>query len=129
MPDKPLVLVCDDQPHILLTLSYLVKSIGGVEVITANNGQDAMKLAIDRKPVLLLMDVMMPNMDGYSACAQIRQAWGDYRGQIWFITARGSHTDLDHAREVGADRCINKPFDPDQILQLVRQALAPARAA
>lgn len=122
---KPLVLIADDQPHINLTLQFLVRSLG-VEVISANNGRDAVRLAIERKPALVLMDVMMPDTDGYSACKEVRSAWGEYHGQIWFITARGSNTDLSQAREVGANRCITKPFDPDLVLQAVREALGNA---
>ena len=119
---KPLVLIADEQPHINLTLQFLVKGLG-VEVISAYTGMDAIKLAIERKPALVLMDVMMPDTDGYSACREVRAAWGDYQGQIWFITARGSNTDLSQAREVGANRCITKPFDPDQVVKAVREAL------
>jgi len=123
MSDNFLVLIADDQPHIMLTLEYLVKRIHGAQVATTNSGQEAVKKAIDLKPKLVLLDVMMPDMDGYTACQAIREAWGEYAGQIWFITARGSHTDRLAAEEAGANRIINKPFDPDLLTKQITATL------
>ena len=130
MGEKPHVLIVDDQPHLLLTLEYLVRTVEGVSVLTATNGVDAVEFAAENKPRLVLMDVVMPELDGYAACQMIRQRWGRYCGQIWLITTRGSHADLDQARQVGADRCITMPFDPDLVLQMVRETLhAPTSSA
>lgn len=129
MAEKPLVLVVDDQPHVLLTLQYLVQSLGDVEVITASNGHDAVQLAVSRRPTLVLMDVMMPHVDGYSACQRIRELWGDHPGQIWFITARGSNNDIQQSQALRAERHITKPFDPDQVLRAVREALGRSAPA
>jgi two-component system, OmpR family, alkaline phosphatase synthesis response regulator PhoP len=124
MTNPPVVLIVDDQPHVRLPLEYLVRSIPGVQVLTAGNGVEAVALAVKHRPLLVMLDVMMPLMDGYAAAQQIRQVWGDHPGQIWFLTARGSNLDTDQAKAVGAAQFITKPFDPDRVVSLVRQLLA-----
>jgi CheY-like chemotaxis protein len=116
--------VADDQPNIRLPLEYLLKSIPGVTVVSASDGAKALELAVKHKPSLVLLDVMMPKMDGYTACRQIKQSWGDHPAEIWFITARGSNFDLEAAQKAGATHSIGKPFDPDHVLKQVRQYLA-----
>ncbi len=120
------ILIADDQAHVRLPLEYLVRTLPGVRVVTASNGRQAVELAVAQRPALVLLDVMMPELDGYAACRQIRQAWANHPGQIWFVTARGSTLDTDQAQEVGATRCITKPFDPDRILTLIREHLGLA---
>ena len=127
MSQSPLVLVVDDQPHERLPLEYLIKSLPGTRVLTAGNGQQAVELALKHRPLLVLMDVMMPLLDGYAAAQQIRAAWGDHPGQIWFLTARGSNLDSQQARAFGAVQFITKPFDPDRVLAQVRDFLAGCR--
>lgn len=119
----PVVLIADDQAHIVLALEFLVRSLGKARVMTATDGRDAVAKAIEHKPALVLLDVMMPQIDGYTAGKMIRESWAGHPGQIWFISARGSRTDADQAREVGGDRFINKPFDPDRVLKEIRQAV------
>lgn len=119
----PIVLIADDQPHIVLALDFLVRSLGKARVMTATDGRDAVNKAIQHKPALVLLDVMMPQIDGYTAGKMIREGWAGHPGQIWFISARGSRTDADQARVVGGDRFINKPFDPDRVLKEIRQAV------
>ena len=126
MSNDAVVLVVDDQPHVRVPLQYLLKSLAGVQVITASNGQVGVDLALKHRPLLVLMDVMMPVMDGYTAAQKIRDGWGAHPGQIWFLTARGSSMDTEQAKAAGAQQFINKPFDPDRIVSLVRQLLAPA---
>ncbi|MCC6580444.1 MAG: response regulator [Phycisphaeraceae bacterium] len=124
-----LVLICDDQPHIELTLKFLVSTLPDTKVMSCSDGEEAMRLAIEHRPDLILLDVMMPRVDGYAACEEIRRAWGDHPGKIWFITARGSSLDHDRARQVGADEVINKPFDPDRLLNRIREACVQTPAA
>lgn len=123
MSVQPCILVVDDQPHVLIPLQYLVQTLG-VHVLTATNGADAVELAIRHRPVLVLLDVVMPEVDGYEACRRIRAGWGDHPGRIWLITARGSNVDMAETRVCGAERCINKPFDPDRVLAEVRTVLS-----
>ncbi|MAX22876.1 MAG: hypothetical protein CMJ19_00110 [Phycisphaeraceae bacterium] len=126
MPQTQCILLADDEPHILLALEYMSRTLDHVTVMTASDGPTAVKLAIENKPSLVLMDVMMPGIDGYTACATIRKAWAenDHQGNIWFITARSSNMDNEHAHSVGADRIVHKPFDPDKLLKMMQEHLA-----
>lgn len=119
-----LILVADDQPNIRLPLVYLLQSIPGVSVISASDGAKALELAVKHKPALVLLDVMMPKMDGYTACERIKQGWGDHPAEIWFITARGSNFDREAAHKAGAAHSIAKPFDPDAVIKQVSQYLS-----
>jgi len=123
------VLIADDQAHIRMPLEFLVGTLPGVRVLTACNGQEAVDLAVAHKPMLVLMDVMMPVLDGYTACQKIRAAWGTHPGQIWFITVRGSTMDTDQASAVGGQQCISKPFDPDKVLTQIRSYLQSCSGA
>ncbi len=127
MPTRPLILLADDEPHILLALEYLTRQLGEVKVLTATDGPTAVHLAIQHQPALILLDVMMPGMDGYAACTEIRNHWqqspSPHDGQIWFLTARESNLDKTQSLEVGANRIINKPFDPDRLLNDISNAL------
>ncbi len=110
------VLIADHQPHIVLTLRHLVQSTGRAVAITAGNGSQAVQLALSHRPALVMMGIELPELDGYTACRVIRDGWGDHPGQIWFITARDHAADMDQAQQVGANRVIHKPFDPDQLV-------------
>lgn len=125
------ILLADDEPHILLALEYMTRIIKGITVHTASDGPTAVKIALETKPCLVLMDVMMPGIDGYTACSTIRKAWKQQKhdGQIWFITARSSNMDQEHARSVGADQIVHKPFDPDHLLKMIQQHVASQSVA
>jgi DNA-binding response OmpR family regulator len=123
IPVKACVLVADDQPSVLRPMQFLLRQLG-VEVLAVTDGASALKLAVERHPQLVFLDVNMPQSDGFETCRAIRQAWGsEHQGRIWFMTACGSASDEDRARQVGADRFITKPFDPDKLLNLVREVL------
>jgi CheY-like chemotaxis protein len=101
MADSTLVLIADDQPHVRLPLQFLLQALPGVRVLTASNGQEAVDLALQHLPALVLLDVMMPVMDGYTAAQKIRAGWGTHRGQVWFLTARGSSMQSAQTKENG----------------------------
>lgn len=124
MADKPLVLIVDDEAVLTAALAHLLGRQGDIEVVTADDGQQGLQLAIERKPALVMLDVMMPQMDGYTACRSIRQAWADHPGLIWLVTGRSSGADVDQAKQAGADRLVPKPFGARQIVDEVKQALS-----
>ena len=123
MPSSHRILIADDQPQLCASLAFLLEHLPNVQVLTAGDGPSTVQLALAHKPDLVLLDVMMPGLDGYSACRQIRQAWKDHSGQIWFMTVRDSRFDQNRARMAGAQACIIKPFAPEMILENIRAAL------
>jgi two-component system alkaline phosphatase synthesis response regulator PhoP len=125
MVDPKTVLVVDDEPHISLSLKYLLRTVNGLNVLTAENGQEALRLAVSARPALILMDIMMPVMNGFDACRAVK-ALPDYGSEvtIWLVTARGERVDRSRGATVGADDYITKPYDPDAFARRVREHMS-----
>lgn len=128
MTDKLSILVADDQPSVRIPLTILMRRLGEVTVHSADRGQTAFDLAVAERPDLILLDVVMPDFDGYTVCRRIRSQSESYIPTIWLLTARNSQLDIEAAGEAGADRVITKPFDPDQLFNDVRD-LRPRQSA
>ena len=103
------MLIVDDEPNILLSLQFLMKKTG-YEVRTAKDGEEALAEISRAAPDLVLLDVMMPKIDGFSICEQIRAnpEWKDMR--IIMLTARGRDIEREKGLALGADDYITKPF-------------------
>lgn len=116
------ILLVDDEPDILEIVGYNLSS-EGYNVITAENGADAVKLAKKNKPHLIILDVMMPEMDGIEACEQIRKV-PDLEGTlITFLTARGEDYSQMAGFDAGADDYITKPIKPKVLISKVKALL------
>lgn len=116
---KPRVLVVDDEPE---TVKYVGANlrIRGYEVLTANDGQEALT-QFDRSIVdLVILDIMMPGPDGFEVCRSIRRQ-SDV--PILMLSARGREKDIVHALDLGADDYLTKPFGVEELLARVRAAL------
>ena len=116
------ILLVDDEPDILEIVSYNLKK-EGYEVSTANDGVQAIKQAIKCKPHLIVMDVMMPNMDGIEACEKIREISELSKTIITFLTARGEDYSQIAGLEAGADDYITKPVKPKILLSKIKSLL------
>lgn len=116
------ILVVDDDPDILEILSYNLNS-EGYKVVTAENGVQAVKKAKKKKPELIIMDVMMPEMDGIEACEQIRETKGLEDTLITFLTARGEDYSQVAGFDAGADDYITKPVKPKVLMSKVKALL------
>jgi DNA-binding response OmpR family regulator len=120
---QELILVVDDEPKIVrLTHDYLVKD--GYRVISASDGLEALELARNEKPDLVVLDLMLPGMDGLEVCRILRQE-GDI--PIIMLTARSEETDQVVGLELGADDYITKPFSPRTLVARVRAVLRRAQ--
>ena len=106
-----LILLVDDEPDILEIVGYNL-SAEGYRVITAENGIQAVALAKKKKPHLIILDVMMPEMDGIEACEQIRKIPELSDTVITFLTARGEDYSQMAGFDAGADDYITKPIKP-----------------
>ena len=122
------VLIVDDEPNILLSLQFLMKK-SGYEVRTAKDGEEALAEILHAAPDLVLLDVMMPKIDGFSMCERIRAnpAWQDMR--IIMLTARGRDVEREKGLALGADDYITKPFSTKDAIARVEAVLARPRGA
>ena len=116
------ILLVDDEPDILEFLGYNLEK-EGYQVIKAKNGQKAVKLAREQKPHLVILDVMMPVMDGMEACAEIRKIPELAGTLIAFLTARGEDYSQIAGFEAGADDYITKPIKPKLFISRIQALL------
>jgi len=116
------ILLVDDEPDILEIISYNL-SAEGYQVITAENGVEALKLAKKQLPQLIVLDVMMPEMDGIEACEKMRQMPELSNAVITFLTARGEDYSQLAGFDAGADDYITKPIKPKVLLSKVKALL------
>lgn len=116
------ILLVDDEPDILEIVGYNLTS-EGYNVITAENGVEAVKKAKKKKPHLIILDVMMPEMDGIEACEQIRKIPDLQNTIITFLTARGEDYSQVAGFDAGADDYITKPIRPKVLLSKVKALL------
>jgi len=121
------ILLVDDEPDILEFLGYNLER-EGYRVITAINGQKALKLAIEQKPQLVILDVMMPVMDGMEACAEIHKIPELTDILIAFLTARGEDYSQIAGFAAGADDYITKPIKPKVFVSRIKALLRRYKA-
>ena len=116
------ILIVDDEPDILEILQYNLKS-EGYQVKTAKNGRQAINLANDWMPHLVLLDVMMPEMDGIEACEELRKNKNLDNLIIIFLSARGEDFSQVAGLEAGADDYITKPIKPKVLISKIKAIL------
>lgn len=116
------ILVVDDEPSILLSLEFLMQQ-EGYEVRAATNGEEALQAVGEKQPALILLDIMMPRLDGFEVCQAIRAnpEWKDIR--IVMLTAKGREVDQEKGLALGADDYITKPFGTKELVKKVKTIL------
>lgn len=120
--DKMRVLIADDEPAIRAVVARMLEQ--DYVVLEATNGREAVDTAKRERPDAILMDLMMPQVDGYTACSQIKADQATKMIPIIILTAVGHEFNRKFAMEMGADAYITKPFTP----QVLRDAIAPLLA-
>lgn len=121
----PHILIVDDEPNIVMSLEFLMRK-NGYSVGIARNGTEALA-AIAATPFdLVLLDVMMPDVDGYQVCQQLRQDPAHAKTKVIFLSAKSHDADVRKGYEVGADLYVAKPFSTRQLMEKVRELLAIA---
>ncbi len=116
------ILLVDDEPDILEIVGYNLTS-EGYQVFTAKNGAEGVAMAKKKEPHLIILDVMMPEMDGMEACEKIRKIKGLENTIITFLTARGEDYSQVAGLDAGADDYINKPIRPKVLVSKVKALL------
>lgn len=119
------LLVVEDEARVLMMIKERLE-FAGYDVTTATEGQDGLKKARAEKPDLIVLDLILPNLNGYQVCAMLK---GDKQCQnipILMLTARSQEKDMAEGMRVGADAYLTKPYDPtvflDRVAALLRQA-------
>ena len=119
---KPLVLVADDDRDILELVAFRLER-AGYDVVTANNGAEALEVANERVPDLAVLDVMMPRLDGYEVTRRLRDDDGTERIPVILLTARVQEADVQRGFDAGADDYLKKPFSPQELRARVQAVL------
>jgi two-component system alkaline phosphatase synthesis response regulator PhoP len=125
---KAKILLVDDEPDILEIVAYNLKN-EGYQVYTAENGEEALKKAKKKKPDLIILDVMMPVMDGIEACEKMRKLPELDATVITFLTARGEDYSMIAGFDAGADDYITKPVKPRVLVSKVKSLLRRRESA
>lgn len=118
------LVVVDDEPSIRELLSASLR-FSGFEVITASNGTEAIEVIVDSQPDLIIMDVMMPDIDGFTVTSRIRQEGID--APVLFLTARDDTQDKVMGLTVGGDDYVTKPFSLEEVVARIRAILRRTR--
>jgi DNA-binding response OmpR family regulator len=116
------VLVAEDDPSIVLSLEYLLTE-AGYEVRTATNGADALALTRAHTPDLLVLDIMMPAVNGFEVCRSVRENAALRTVRILMLTARGREHEVTRGLALGADAYITKPFATRELMRVVKELL------
>ena len=119
------ILVVDDDPPSVKMISFLLRE-EGYEVVSADNGESALELVDREAPDLVILDVMMPHLDGFEVCRRIRQKQDV---PVIFLSAKGETVDKVAGLELGADDYLAKPFEPSELLARVKAVTRRAAAA
>ena len=118
-----------DDDEVIRQLIAVNLTLEGFDVVTAVDGQDCLDKVLEARPDVITLDVMMPRLDGWVTATQLRRNPETASIKVVLITARAQEDDLDRGREVGVDAYLTKPFDPAEMIRVVRElAGAPTSA-
>jgi len=119
------IVIIDDEAPIRMLLEQTLEDFEdeGVDLLFAENGKEGLDLVLQENPKLVFCDVMMPIMNGYEVCEQIKKA--SSLSGIYFVllTAKGQEADKKKGEAVGADLYMTKPFDPDRVIEIAERIL------
>jgi CheY-like chemotaxis protein len=121
---RPKILIVDDSVTTLLMEEMLLKKYTNFDVVQARNGQEAVKVALEEQPSLILMDVVMPKMDGFAACREMRRQEKLKKVPIILVTSRGEPQNVEQGFESGCNDYLTKPIEGNELVQMVNGYLA-----
>jgi two-component system alkaline phosphatase synthesis response regulator PhoP len=119
------ILIVDDEPFIRTLLEETLEEFEDqdVEVLVATNGAQGWQLVQEKKPELVFLDVMMPQLSGYEVCQRIKKNKALSGTYVIMLTAKGQEVDRERGEEDGADEYVTKPFDPDYVIDRAQAVL------
>ncbi|HKK60023.1 MAG TPA: response regulator [Salinivirga sp.] len=112
------ILLVDDEPNIVMALEYSLKK-KGYEVLIARDGEEAIKLFENIKPCLVILDIMMPKMDGFEVLEKIKEDEDD-TSKVIFLSAKNKEEDIQKGLDAGADDYFTKPFSTKKLLDKIQ---------
>lgn len=118
------IMVIDDEPDIVKLVKISLE-MANFEVVEAYSGKEALEKATKIVPDLFLLDIMMPEMNGYEVCAQLKAREATRNVPVVMLTAKGQKGDAEQGLKVGADDYIIKPFDPYELGEQIHEMLRP----
>jgi len=116
------ILVADDDPYIQRSLSFVLRR-EKFEVEVAANGEEAFNKARELKPKIIMLDLMMPKLNGFAACRAIKADPETKSSYVIILTAKGQEVDKEMGLRAGADEYMTKPFSPKEIIAKIRSIL------
>ncbi|HYP22855.1 MAG TPA: response regulator [Actinomycetota bacterium] len=114
------VLICDDDPVILRLLEVNLE-LEGYDVLTAHHGEEAFEIASRELPDLVILDIMMPRLDGYQTCEKLKAQPSTEPIPVVFLSAKAQQSDIEKGKSYGVSEYLTKPFDPNDLLDVVER--------
>lgn len=116
------ILIVDDEPNIVMSLEYIFKK-ENFKVFIARDGAEAIEIAEKNIPDIILLDIMMPNVDGYQVLNYLKQNENLMDMKVIFLSAKNKISDIELGLQLGADKYISKPFSTKQLVKEVKELL------
>ena len=120
------ILIAEDEPNIVISLEFLLQEAGS-EVAVARDGAQALSLADALRPDLIVLDVMLPALNGFDVCRHIRGNREGKDTKVLMLTARGRDSEVARGMAAGADAYMTKPFATRELMKVVAELLAPGK--
>lgn len=117
------ILIVDDEPGIVMSLEFLMKK-EGYQVYIARDGAEALDIIRQETPHLVLLDIMMPSVDGYEVCRQVKESESLQETKIIFLSAKSKESDIEKGLSFGADLYLTKPFSTRNLMAKVQELTA-----
>lgn len=116
------ILIVDDEPAILMSLDFLMKK-EGFNVFIARDGEEALTIVKAEIPDLIVLDIMMPNVDGYEVCRFVKNTEAFKSIKVIFLSAKTSNSDIEKGYALGTDGYVVKPFSTKDLVKQVKQMI------
>lgn len=116
------ILIVDDEPNIVMALEYTLKK-NNYQVFIARDGEEAIDMATNKIPDLVVLDIMMPKIDGFEVLEKLKSDSALEHTKVIFLSAKNKEKDIQKGLEKGADEYLTKPFSMKKILQSIEQQL------
>lgn len=120
--DNKRILIVDDEPELVKAVQIRIEQ-GGYETLVAYDGREGLEKAKKEKPDLIILDLMLPKMDGYKVCGLLKADARYHEIPVIMLTARAQESDMKTGQEVGADAYIIKPFEHQDLLAKIKELL------